>query len=114
MKQFTGKDFDFFDEFYHFLPTGPYSREKLHILMSLDPAKTELSANRYTTRPDNDYGMVWVSSYGKERVFNCALGHRPDFYEDTRMEQLLLAATQFVLGDVKTDTTPSAQLAAKK
>ncbi len=113
-KQFEGKDFDFFDEFYHFLPTGPYSREKLHILISLDPAKTELSANRYTTRPDNDYGMVWVSSYGKGRVFNCALGHRPEFYEDARMEQLLLAATQFVLGDLQTDTTPSAQLAAKK
>jgi type 1 glutamine amidotransferase/sugar phosphate isomerase/epimerase len=113
-KQFEGKDFDFFDEFYHFLPTGPYSREKLHILMSLDPAKTELSANRYTTRPDNDYGMVWISSYGKGRVFNCALGHRPDFYENAKMEQLLLAATQFVLGDLEADTTPSAQLAHKK
>jgi type 1 glutamine amidotransferase len=112
-QQFAGKDFDFFDEFYHFLPTGPYSREKLHILISLDPAKTELSANRYTTRPDNDYGMVWISSYGKGRVFNCALGHRPEFYEDARMEQLLLAATQFVLGDLQADTTPSAQLAGK-
>jgi hypothetical protein len=29
------------------------------------------------------------------------------------MEQLLLAATQFVLGDLKADTTPSAQLAKK-
>jgi hypothetical protein len=112
-KQFGGKDFDFFDEFYHFLPTGPYSREKLHILLSLDPARTEQSANRYTTRPDNDYGMVWISSYGKGRVFNCALGHRPDFYETANMEQLLLAATQFVLGDLKADTTPSAQLAKK-
>jgi type 1 glutamine amidotransferase len=113
-KQFGKKDFDFFDEFYHFLPTGPYSRERLHILMSLDPARTELSANRYTTRPDNDYGMVWISSYGKGRVFNCALGHRPEFYETANMEQLLLAATQFVLGDLKADTTPSAQLATKK
>jgi len=112
-KQFAGKDFDFFDEFYHFLPTGPYSREKLHILLSLDPAKTEQSANRYTTRPDNDYGMVWISSYGKGRVFNCALGHRPEFYETANMEQLLLAATQFVLGDLNADTTPSAQLAKK-
>jgi uncharacterized protein len=112
-KQFGGKDFDFFDEFYHFLPTGPYSREKLHILLSLDPARTEQSANRYTTRPDNDYGMVWISSYGKGRVFNCALGHRPEFYETANMEQLLLAATQFVLGDLKADTTPSAQLAKK-
>jgi uncharacterized protein len=111
--QFGGKDFDFFDEFYHFLPTGPYSREKLHILLSLDPARTEQSANRYTTRPDNDYGMVWISSYGKGRVFNCALGHRPEFYETANMEQLLLAATQFVLGDLKADTTPSAKLAKK-
>jgi type 1 glutamine amidotransferase len=109
-EQFEGKDFDYFDEFYHFLPTGPYSREKQHILMSLDPAKTEQSANRYTTRPDNDYGMVWISSYGKGRVFTCALGHRPEFYENANMMQLLLAATQFVLGDVKADTTPSAQL----
>jgi type 1 glutamine amidotransferase len=113
-KQFAGKDFDFFDEFYHFLPTGPYSREKLHILMSLDPARTELSANRYTTRPDNDYGMVWISSYGGGRVFNCALGHRPEFYETPNMEQLLLAATQFVLGDLNADTTPSAKLAMNK
>jgi hypothetical protein len=30
------------------------------------------------------------------------------------MEQLLLAATQFVLGDLEADTTPSAQLAHKK
>jgi uncharacterized protein len=112
-RQFGGKDFDFFDEFYHFLPTGPYSREKLHILLSLDPARTEQPANRYTTRPDNDYGMVWISSYGKGRVFNCALGHRPEFYETANMEQLLLAATQFVLGDLKADTTPSAQLAKK-
>ena len=113
-KQFEGKGFDFVDEYYHFLPTGPYSRDKLHILLSLDPAKTELSANRYKTRPDNDYGMVWISSYGKGRVFNCALGHRPEFYETSNMEQLLLAATQFVLGDLKADTTPSAKLAMKK
>ncbi len=112
-KQFEGNDFDYFDEFYHFLPTGPYSREKQHILLSLDPAKTEQSANRYTTRPDNDYGMVWIKSYGKGRVFTCALGHRPQFYENANMMQLLLAGTQFILGDLKADTTPSAQLAKK-
>jgi type 1 glutamine amidotransferase len=113
-KQFDGRSFDFFDEFYHFLPTGPYSRQKLHVLLSLDPAKTELSANRYTTRPDNDYGTVWIRSYGKGRVFNCALGHKPQFYETPNMERLLLAATQFVLGDLEADTTPSARLALKK
>jgi len=113
-KQFGTEDFDFFDEYYHFLPTGPYTREKLHILLSLDPARTELSANRYTTRPDNDYGMVWIKSYGKGRVFLCALGHRPEFYETSNMEQMLLAGTQFVLGDLKEDTTPSAKLTTTK
>ncbi len=113
-KQFGDKSFDFVDEFYHFLPTGPYSREKLHVLLSLDPAKTELSANQYTTRPDNDYGMVWIRSYGKGRVFNCALGHKPQFYETPNMETLLLAATQFVLGDLEADTTPGAKLSPKK
>jgi type 1 glutamine amidotransferase len=113
-KQFEGKDFDFYDEYYHFLPDGPYSREKLHILLSLDPNKTELSANRYTTRPDKDYGVVWISKYGEGRVFNCALGHRPDFYESPKMQQMILAAIQFVLGDLEADTTPSAQLGGKK
>jgi type 1 glutamine amidotransferase len=57
--------------------------------------------------------MVWIKSYGKGRVFTCALGHRPDFYENANMMQLLMAATQFVLGDLHADTTPSAQLAKK-
>jgi len=111
---FSNKSFDFLDEFYHFLPDGPYSREKLRILLSLDPTKTALSANQYTTRPDNDYGMVWIRSVGTGRVFNCALGHRPEFYQTPEMEKLLLAATQFVLGDLPADTTPSAKLARPK
>jgi type 1 glutamine amidotransferase/sugar phosphate isomerase/epimerase len=111
---FPNKSFDFEDEFYHFLPTGPYSRDKLRILLSLDPTKTALSANQYTTRPDNDYGMVWIRSLGKGRVFNCALGHRPEFYQSPDMEKLILAATQFVLGDMAADTTPSAKLTQQR
>jgi len=111
---FPNKSFDFEDEFYHFLPTGPYSRDKLRILLSLDPTKTALSANQYTTRPDNDYGMVWIRSFGKGRVFNCALGHRPEFYQSPDMEKLILAATQFILGDLEADTTPSAKLTQRK
>ena len=107
---FASKSFDVIDEFYHFLPGGPYSRDKLRVLISMDPAKTTLSGNQYTTRPDNDYGMVWIKSEGKGRVFNCALGHRPDFYQNPEMEKLLLAATQFILGDLDADTTPSAKL----
>jgi len=78
----------------------------------MDPAKTQLSGNQYTTRPDNDYGMVWIRSFGKGRVFNCALGHRPEFFQAPDMEKLLLAGIQFVLGDLEADATPSARLAS--
>ena len=113
-KQFGGKPFEFLDEFYHYIPSGPYSREKLHVLLSMDPARKDLPGNQYTNRPDNDYGMAWIRSYGKGRVFNVGLGHRPEFYETPNMQQMVLAGVQFILGDLEADTTPSAKLAAKE
>jgi type 1 glutamine amidotransferase len=107
-RHFEGKGFELFDEFYYYLPTGPYSRAKLHVLLSLDPARADLAANQYTTRPDGDYGMVWIKRYGAGRVFNSGLGHRAEFYESAKMQQLLLAGIQFVLGDLEADAAPAA------
>ena len=112
-KQFQGKDVTITDEFYHYLPTGPYSRDNLHVLLSIDPNNKTLPANVYTTRPDNDYGMAWIRSYGKGRVFQDGMGHRLDFYVSANMQQLIFAATQFILGDLDADTTPSAKLGRK-
>ena len=110
-RQFNGKSFDRTDEFYHFLPTGPFSREKLHVLISID---TDKSNTRYKdVRPDKDYGLTWIKSYGKGRVFNCAMGHTPTLFADPAMAQHILAAIQFVFGDLDADTTPSAKLARK-
>jgi type 1 glutamine amidotransferase len=105
-RQFEGKSFEFLDEFYHYVPTGPFSRDALHVLLSLDPSRKDLPGNQYTTRPDNDYGLVWIRSYGKGRVYNCGLGHRPEFYESPLMQQMMLAGIQFILGDLDADTTP--------
>ncbi len=105
---FGGKDFVYTDEFYHFLPTGPYSRNKLHVLISIDAQKTDLS--EWHVRRDNDYGLVWIKSYGKGRVFNCALGHTPTLFETPALAQMMLNGIQFVLGDLPADTTPSAML----
>jgi type 1 glutamine amidotransferase len=103
---FGGRAFSWTDEFYHFLPTGPYSREKLHVLISIDDQKTDLS--QWHVRPDKDYGMVWIKSYGEGRVFNCALGHTPFLFETPAFAQMVLNGIQFVLGDLPADTTPSA------
>jgi type 1 glutamine amidotransferase/sugar phosphate isomerase/epimerase len=106
-----GKGFVYTDEFYHFLPSGPYSREKLHVLISIDADKTDLSP--WHVRPDKDYGLVWIKSYGRGRVFNCAIGHTPTLFETPALAQMMFAAIQFVLGDLPADTTPSAMLASK-
>jgi type 1 glutamine amidotransferase/sugar phosphate isomerase/epimerase len=108
-RQFGGKPFEFVDEFYHYIPTGPYSRKNVHVLLSMDPSRKDLPGNQYTNRPDNDYGIVWIKSYGNGRVFNCGLGHRPEFYETPTMQQMIFAATQYILGDLQADATPGNQ-----
>ena len=65
-------------------------------------------------RPDNDYGMVWIKTFGKGRVFNSVLGHRPEFYMMPDLVKLMLGGIQFVLGDLEADTTPSAKLASTR
>jgi type 1 glutamine amidotransferase len=113
-KQFEGHSITWIDELYHFPPSGPYSREKLHVLMSIDIAKSGPPAPSLAVRPDNDYGLVWIRSYGNGRVFNCALGHSVLLFGTPQTAQMILGGIQFVLGDLEADTTPSAKLAAKR
>jgi type 1 glutamine amidotransferase/sugar phosphate isomerase/epimerase len=113
---FSGKEFLRQDEFFRF-PIGPTSREKLHVLLSMDVAKTDMNQGRACaqpcSRPDNDYALSWIRSYGKGRVFFCAMGHQPTLFMSPEISRFLLAAIQFMLGDLEADTTPSAKLAAR-
>jgi type 1 glutamine amidotransferase len=112
-KAFGGHEFQYVDEFYHFLPTGPYSREKLHVLISIDTAKSDMTEWQ-GIRPDNDYGLVWIKTYGKGRVFNCAMGHTPTLFATRPLAEMILGGIQYVLGDLDADATPSAKLAARR
>jgi type 1 glutamine amidotransferase len=107
-KHFGGRGFSMMDEFYHFPMSGPYTREKLRVLLSMDAGKSDLKKWLYL-RTDNDFGMVWIKSVGKGRVFNSVLGHRPDFYMMPDLVTMMLGGIQFVLGDLEADTTPSAR-----
>ena len=114
-KHFEGHDvLSYIDELYHFPPNGPYSREKLHVLMSINMAKSPPRGRQGAVRPDNDYGLVWIRSYGNGRVFNCALGHSVLLFGTPTMAQMILNGIQFVLGDLEADTTPSAKLSTKR
>jgi hypothetical protein len=42
------------------------------------------------------------------------MGHTPDMFMEPKINEFLLAALQFMLGDLPADTTPSSELAMKK
>ena len=108
---FGGKPFRISDESY--VPGPPYSRRKVHVLLSLDltqstdPAeKAEWLKNVMKGRP-HDYAISWVKPYGKGRAFYCCLGHSPNTYLNPLYLRHVLAGIQFVIGDLPGDATPS-------
>jgi type 1 glutamine amidotransferase len=112
-KAFGPASFEHTDEFYQFPTYSPYSREKQHVLLSIDVEKSDrATGNRFCapcTRPDQDYGLAWIRTYGKGRTYFTPLGHTTIFYTDQRWTQHLLAAIQYILGDLDADSTPSAK-----
>lgn len=114
MKPFGTEPFTHTDEFYIFPSSSPYSREKQRVLMSIDVEKSDRGFggrfSELSTRPDQDYGVAWVKGYGKGRTYFTPLGHTTIMYTDKRWTGHLLAAIQYLLGDISTDETPSAKV----
>jgi len=112
-KAFGAASFEHTDEFYQFPISSPYSREKQHILLSIDVEQSDRATDSrlcaQCTRPDQDYGLAWIRTYGKGRTYFTPLGHTNIFYTDPRWTQHLLAAVQYILGDLDADAAPSAK-----
>jgi hypothetical protein len=87
------------------------------VLLSIDvPLSDRATAGRFCpecTRPDQDYGLAWIKTYGKGRTYFTPLGHTTPFYTDPRWTNHVLAAMQYILGDLDADATPSAKLGKK-
>lgn len=108
---FGGEGFDYRDEF--FRVHGPYSRQRVRVLLSIDSDKTDINQGRSRGncyREDNDYALAWVRQYGRGRIFYCTIAHNPYVFWDSKILQFYLAATQFVLGDLSAPTIPSGKL----
>jgi type 1 glutamine amidotransferase len=104
---FDGKRFELADEHYRFGPQ--LARNKMHVLMSLDPVVTDMMQGRCfgrCLRDDNDYPVAWIRQHGKARVFYTTLGHNPDLFWNPRMLEMFLAGIQYALGDLDADATP--------
>jgi len=107
---FGGKDFEYRDEF--FRVHGPYSRDRVRVLFSIDTDKTKFEGQPRGNclREDNDYALAWVRQYGRGRVFYCTIAHNPYVFWDPKMLEFYLAAAQFAVGDLQAPTIPSAKL----
>jgi type 1 glutamine amidotransferase len=102
-----GDSFEITDEIYQF--KGPYSRNKLHVLMRLDMS----SVTKPGKRGDQDNALAWTHEYGKGRVFYTALGHRDEVWRDPRFQQHIIGGLRYVLGLANADATPSGTAAPK-
>ncbi|MEN6335823.1 MAG: ThuA domain-containing protein [Phycisphaerales bacterium] len=107
-RPFGGKGFEHVSEF--FRVRDPYSRDRLHVLFSIDTARTTLPPKG--TRPgveraDDDYALAWTHNYGRGRVVYCTIGHSPNDFLNPKILEFYLGAIQFIMGDIDGPTTPS-------
>jgi type 1 glutamine amidotransferase len=56
----------------------PFTRDRVHVLLSLDTDRTDLSD--LPNVPKGDYPQAWTVNAGRGRTFYTALGHRDDIW----------------------------------
>ena len=59
-----------------------FSRDRVHVLLSLDTDKTDISDLGPEIRKGGDYPQAWTRTFGKGRSFYTALGHREDIWSN--------------------------------
>lgn len=99
---FGGTTFMFNDQ--HPVFKAPYSRDKVHVIMRLDPES--LSEKDRARRADGDFAVVWAKQYGKGRVFNVGWGHPDTTWDDPRFQTMMLEGIKWAMGVTTADVTP--------
>jgi len=82
-----------------------YSRDKVRVLMRLDPAKLDLK-NKKVHRTDGDFAVTWAKSFGRGRVFYSSLGHVSENWDDPRLQKMYSEAIKWALGLTEANATP--------
>ena len=57
-----------------------FSRDRMHVLLSLDTQKTDLGGPGPEVVEGGDYPQTWTRMFGKGRSFYTSLGHRDDIW----------------------------------
>lgn len=107
-----GDSWEIADEFYRFGKASDdekrpvaFSRDRLHILMSVDTERSDLSGQGM--EKGGDYALAWCQNFGEGRSFYTALGHRDDVWENPVYQQHLLGGILWALGRREGDASLS-------
>jgi uncharacterized protein len=86
-----------------------WSRDKVHVLLSLDPGKLNYENNPRIHRTDHDFAVAWDKMYGKGRVFYSTLGHTEESWSDPDIRKMYFEAIKWALGMTEGSTSPHAR-----
>jgi uncharacterized protein len=87
------KSFTKYDEIYQ---PKAWSRDKVNVLLSLDPSKLDYN-NPRVHRQDHDFAVAWSKMYGKGRVFYSTLGHTEESWDDPDIRKMYFEAIKWAL-----------------
>jgi uncharacterized protein len=79
-----------------------YSRDKVRVLMRLDPSKLDLT-NPRVHRTDGDFAVAYAKTYGKGRVFYSTLGHPEENWDNPALQKMFTEAVRWVTGQISAD-----------
>ena len=91
---FGGPTFEFSEQ--HCIVKAPYSRDDVHVILSIDPET--VGERQLEKRPDGDFPVVWTRRYGRGRVLHVGWGHVEATWDDPRFQRLMLEGIQWAMG----------------
>lgn len=100
------KSFVKYDEIYQ---PKAWSRDKVNVLLSLDPDRLDFQNNPRIHRTDRDFAVAWSKMYGKGRVFYSTLGHTEESWDDPDVRKMYFEAIRWALGMTDGSTTSHAR-----
>jgi type 1 glutamine amidotransferase len=98
---FNGKGFSHIDEPYFF--NNAYMSKNFRPLLYMESANIE--GNKYPGGDEKRY-IAWIKKYGKGNIFYSSPAHNAQSFSNPQLLQFFLDGLQFVVGDVKCDTSP--------
>ncbi|HVK14171.1 MAG TPA: ThuA domain-containing protein [Gemmataceae bacterium] len=106
------KDGEAYEDEMYIFRDAPYSRNRLHIILSVssDSVDSLLAKAPKAARGDNDYAISWCQEVEKGRSFYTSLGHRKEVWKDPRFQEHLIGGLKWAMKQAPGDATPSAKL----